>query len=178
MKKILLTVGFLFILQNFFSQEKLGRSFITGDVNFTLGINENYTLFNDDDETFLVPSALFFRIGFGYEFKRKLAVGFNAGFDYHWNYAVSAFPTYGSVKYNITEFEDDALFVEARYGKMWTPSGNYPDGNYYGLGVGVQVAGEKRWNTIVRLDFHRKGIVGFKNDQLDSVSFGIGFSFF
>ncbi|SDR66093.1 hypothetical protein SAMN05216503_0120 [Polaribacter sp. KT25b] len=178
MKKILLAFGLLFIFQNSFSQEKLGRSFFTGDVNFTLGINENYTPFNDDDETFLVPSALFFRVGFGYEFKRKLAVGFNAGYDYHWNYAVSAFPTYGSLKYNISEADDDAFFVEARYGKMWTPSSNYPDGNYYGLGLGVQVAGEKRWNTIIRLDFHRKGIVGFENDQLDSISFGIGFSFF
>ena len=54
----------------------------------------------------------------------------------------------------------------------------YPDGNYYGLGLGVQVAGEKRWNSIIRLDLHRKRIAGFKNDRLDSVSFGIGFSFF
>ena len=61
---------------------------------------------------------------------------------------------------------------------MWTPSSNYPDGNYYGLGLGLQVAGEKRWNTILRLDFHRKGIIGFENNRLDSVSFGIGFSFF
>ena len=37
---------------------------------------------------------------------------------------------------------------------------------------------EKRWNTILRLDFHRKGIIGFENNRLDSVSLGIGFSFF
>jgi hypothetical protein len=45
---------------------------------------------------------------------------------------------------------------------MWRPSSKYSDGNYYGFGIGAQVAGEKRWNTIVRLDFHRKGIIGLK----------------
>jgi hypothetical protein len=178
MKKLLLPFVCLFIFYNAFSQEKLGRPFITGDVNFTLGINENYTLFNDDEETFLVPSALFFRGGFGYEFQRRLAICFNVGFDYHWNYAVSAFPTYGSLKYNITEFEEDAHFIEVRYGKMWTPSSKYPDGNYFGVGLGIQFSGEKRGNTIVRIDYHRKAIFGFENNRLDSVSFGFGFSFF
>ncbi len=179
MKKILLLIFFFCLTSTLFSQQKTGRPFFTGDVNFTLGVNENYTIFNDDDnETFLVPSALFFRVGFGYEFKRRVAIAFNTGFDYHWNYAVSAFPTYGSLKYNIKERDDNAFFTEVRYGKMWTPSSNYPDGNYYGLGVGLQVAGEKRWNTILRLDFHRKGIIGFENNRLDSVSLGIGFSFF
>ncbi|WP_445757701.1 hypothetical protein [Polaribacter sp.] len=44
--------------------------------------------------------------------------------------------------------------------------------------TGVQIAGEKKWNTIIRVDFHRKGIIGFENNRLDSISFGIGFSFF
>ena len=61
---------------------------------------------------------------------------------------------------------------------MWTPSSNYPDGNYYGIGLGIQAGGEDRLNTLFRIDFHRKGIVGFKNNKLDSVSIGIGFSFF
>lgn len=177
MKKLLLSI-ILFSSITILSQEKLGRPFITGSLNFTLGINEDYTLDNEDDETLLEPAAIFLRLGFGYEFKRKVAISFNAGYDYHWNYATSAFPTYGTLKYNITEFDDDALFVEVGYGKMWRPSNKYPDGNYYGFGIGVQAAGEKRWNTIVRLDFHRKGIIGFENNRLDSVSLGIGFSFF
>lgn len=160
------------------SQEKLGRPFFTSSFNFTLGINENYTINNDEGQTLIEPAAFLIRTGFGYEFKRRVAISFNAGFDYHWNYAVSAFPVYGTLKYNISEFEGDTFFVETSYGKMWRPSKNYPDGNYFGLGVGVQVAGEKRWNTIIRIDFHRKGIYGFKNNRLDSVSFGIGFSFF
>ena len=61
---------------------------------------------------------------------------------------------------------------------MWRPSRNYPDGNYYGFGIGTQVAGEDRWNTTVILKFHRKAIIGFENNRLDSISLGIGFSFF
>lgn len=180
MKKRLLLLFFVASI-SVFSQEnprKLGRPFFTGVANLTLGINENYTLFNDDDETFLEPSAIFFRAGFGYEFFNRVALSVNAGFDFHWNYATSAFPTYGTLRFNITENEGDAFFVETSYGKMWRPSNNYPNGNYYGVGLGWQIAGESRWNTIVRIDFHRKGIVGFKNNRLDSVSFGIGFSFF
>jgi hypothetical protein len=138
-----------------------------------------YTPFDTEDgEMLLEPSALFFRIGFGYEFKERIAVSINGGFDYHWNYAVSAFPTYAGLKYNITKKEDFKHFVEIRYGKMWTPSSNYPDGNYHGIGLGIEIIGEKRFNTIFRVDFHRKGISGVKNDRIDSVSFGIGFSFF
>jgi hypothetical protein len=161
-----------------FSQEKLGRPFFTGSSNLTFGINEFYTLEPDDGEPLIVPAAIFFRLGFGYEIKRKLAISLHAGYDYHWNYATSAFPTYTSVKYNISENEDDTFFIELSYGKMWRPSKRYPDGNYYGFGLGTQIAGEKRWNTIIRLDFHRKGIIDFKNNRLDSISLGIGFSFF
>ncbi|WP_435414315.1 hypothetical protein [Polaribacter aestuariivivens] len=179
MKIFLLAFIFLFTFQNSISQEKLGRPFFTGDVNFTLGINENYTPFDTDDgEALLEPAALFFRVGFGYEFKKRVAISINGGYDFHWNYDVDAFPTYAALKYNITEKDDSNHFIEFRYGKMWTPSSRYPDGNYYGIGLGIQVAGEKHWNTIFRIDYHRKGIVGFKNNRLDSVSFGFGFSFF
>lgn len=177
MKKILLLLLLFNVLESS-SQEKLGRPFVTGSLNFTLGVNENYTINNDDDETFLEPAAIFLRAGFGYEFQRKVAISFNAGFDYHWNYAVSAFPTYTTLKYNITESDDDAFFVEASFGKMWRPSSKYSDGDYYGFGIGSQIAGEDRWNTIIRLDFHRKEVYGFENNRLDSISFGIGFSFF
>ena len=178
-KTVILTLIAVLIFQFFNAQEKLGRPFFTGDVNFTLGINENYQIGpNDDNGPLVVASAFFFRIGFGYEFKRRLAIAFNSGYDFHFNYAVDAFPTYGSLKYNITERDDNAHFIEVRYGKMFTPSSKYQDGSYFGFGTGIQIAGEKRWNTILRIDFHRKGIVGFKNNRLDSFSFGIGFSFF
>ncbi|KGL62748.1 hypothetical protein [Polaribacter sp. Hel1_85] len=178
MKKLLPIMLLFLATQTSFSQEKLGKPFFTGSGNVTLSINEHYTLDPDDGEPFLVPNAIFFRMGFGYEFKKRVALSVNGGFDYHWNYAVSAFPTYFSLKYNITEDQGDNFFTEVSYGKMWRPSVNYPDGNYYRIGLGTQVAGSARWNTIFRLDFHRKGIIGFENNRLDSISLGIGFLFF
>tara|TARA_R110002049_G_scaffold2846_16_gene23230 strand:+ start:3857 stop:4396 length:540 start_codon:yes stop_codon:yes gene_type:complete len=179
MKKILIVFAVLFIFNTINSQEKLGRPFFTSGINFTLGINENYQIGSDDDNgPFIVPAALFFRVGVGYEFKKRVAIAFNSGYDFHWNYDVDAFPTYGSLRYNLTEKEDNNHFIEVRYGRMWTPSSRYSDGNYYGIGLGIQVAGEERWNTIFRIDFHRKGIAGFENNRLDSVSFGFEFSFF
>ena len=178
MAKPLLFCAFFWVLQ-ISSQAKPGRPFFTGISSFSLGINENYVLFEPDDDEYLLDfTGVFLRVGFGYEFQRRIAISFNAGYDYHHRYSTSAFPTYGSLKYNITEREDDTFFVELSYGKMWRPSNRYPDGKYYGFGIGTQFAGEKRWNGILRLDFHRKGIIGFKNNRLDSVSFGFGFSFF
>ncbi|MCI2229270.1 hypothetical protein MC378_08850 [Polaribacter sp. MSW13] len=177
MKKLLLLVLIAFSSLKVTSQEKDIKSFFTSSLNFTLARNEFDEAFGDD-EPFFSPAALFLRTGFGYEFQKRIAISFNVGFDYHWNYAVSAFPTYGTVKYNITEDALDTFFVEMSYGKMWRPSSKYADGNYYGFGIGTQIAGEKRWNTIIRIDFHRKGIHGFKNNRLDSFSFGVGFSFF
>ena len=119
MKNVLFLLAVFSAVQLARAQEKLGKPFFTGDVNFTLGVNEDYEIGPDDDNgPLIVPAALFLRLGFGYEFKRRLALSVNGGFDYHWNYAVSAFPAYGAVKYNISEDQGDAFFVEMRYGKM------------------------------------------------------------
>ena len=179
MKKLLLTILFFSIIKTSFSQDKIGKPFITGSVNLTFGLNENYVLFQPDDEEYLLDlNAIFFRTGFGYEFNKRIAVSINAGIDYHWNYAVSAIPTYGALRYNINENHGNSLFIEGSYGKMWRLSSKYTDGKYYGFGIGIQSAGSGRWDTIIRLDFHRKTVLGFENNRIDSVSLGIGFSFF
>ena len=114
MRKLLFYFAFLFAVQ-LSSQEKLGRPFFTGTFNFTLGINENYTLEPDDGEALIVPAAIFFRVGVGYEFKKRLAISLHAGYEFHWNYAVDAFPTYTTLRYNVSEREDDAFFIETSY---------------------------------------------------------------
>jgi len=178
MKKLFLILCIVLQTKSF-SQDKPGRAFFTGNINFVLGVNENYTLFQqDDDESLIIPTAIFARIGFGYEFKKRVAISFNSGYDYHWNYAVSAIPAFGSLQFNLWRNGDDVFFIDTSYGKMFRMSKNYADGNYYGLGLGYQLEGENRWNTVIRFDLHRKGIIGFKNNRLDSFSIGIGFSFF
>lgn len=178
MTKKLLVVLLLFITFQTKSQEKLGRPFITGEANFTLGINENYTLFNDEGEYLLEPAAAFFRFGFGYEFKKRVAISVNGGYDVHWFNDVDAFPIYMGFKYNILEKDDDTFFSELRLGQLFTLSPRYPDGNYLAFGFGWQIAGEERWNMILRADYHEKEIIGFENNKLSNFSLGIGFSFF
>ena len=58
MRKLLIVMAVLFAVQ-LSSQEKLGRPFFTSTFNFTLGINENYTLDPDDGESHLRQSLVF-----------------------------------------------------------------------------------------------------------------------
>ncbi len=177
MKQILLFIIIFCGTQTLVSQEKKGTPFFTSSLNFTFGRNEFDEGFGDD-EPFLAPAAVLIRAGFGYQFNKRFAASFNAGFDHHWKESINAIPTYGTLRYNIAEKHDNSLFIESSIGKMWRPSDKYPDGNYYGFGIGLQISGEKRWNTLLKLDFHRKTIPGFENSRLDSVSLGFGFSFF
>lgn len=180
-KKTLFLAFFIFTIQLLQAQEKKGKPFFTGSLQFTLAANENYVCCgNDDGEGFFKASAIFLRLGAGYQFNRFLAASIHAGYDTHDQYAIDAFPTYGTLHVNLTEDEGDTFFTEMSYGKMWRPNSSYSDGNYYGLGIGWQIKSENsRWNPVLRLDFHRKKIPGFNdNGNLDSLSIGVGFSFF
>lgn len=178
MKKKLLVCFVILITQFSFSQEIYKKPYFTGSLSTTFAINEDYTLDPDDGEPFLIPGALLLRLGAGYQFHRRWQVGINAGFDHHFRFDINAIPFYGSLRYNIIERDNDNFFAEYSMGKMWRPSSKYENGNYYGFGLGMQITGFSRWNTILRIDYHRKAIQGFDNGHLDSVSIGIGFSFF
>lgn len=179
MKKLLFSIVLLCVIQTSFSQNNKGKPFFTGSVNLTFAVNENYVLFQPDDgESLFEPVAVLVRGGFGYQFNRRFAASLHAGFDHHWKFGINTIPTYGTLQYNIVEDIGDTFFIETSYGKLWRPSHKFSDGNYYGVGIGWQIAGEKRWNTIIKLNYHRKSIQSFKNGYLNSVSIGVGFSFF
>lgn len=178
MKKLLLLLAIILAIHTSFSQHKYKKPFFTGSLNTTFAINENYTLDTDDGEMLLEPASVLLRLGVGYQLHRRWQVGINAGFDHHFRFGINAIPFYGSLRFNITEDEDDTFFAEYSHGKMWRPSVKYEDGNYYGFGIGSQITSSSRWSTIVRLDYHRKAISDFENGHLDSISIGIGFSFF
>lgn len=177
MKKLLLAL-FLFTSFLAVSQEGIRKPFFTGSLSTTFAINPNYTINNDDEETLLEPASILLRVGFGYQLDRHWLVSFNTGYDHHLRFGINAIPTFGKLTYNIIEDADDTFFVSTSYGKMWRPAASFENGDYYGLGIGWQIAGEGRWNAIVKIDFHRKKIANFKKGNLDSVSIGIGFSLF
>lgn len=176
--KILLLFLLIGIFCTIQSQEKINKAYITGNINFTFALNENYVLFEpDDDEYMLNFSAIFLRAGFGHRFNNLWSAGVNLGFDHHTNFGIKAIPTYGTVRYNISEDGYDAFYTEVGYGKLWRLNKHLKNGAYYKIGLGVDFGGSGRWGTSLKLDFHRKKISGFRNGNLDSVSLGIGFSF-
>ena len=151
--------------------------FIIGSLSTTFGINQSYNLADEDDLLFIVPKSILMRLEFGYQFNKRWASSINFGYDHHFTYSINAMPYYGSLKYNFNIKSSSVYFVEASYGKMWRPSSRFSDENYYKVGVGLMSLSSNRWNGVIRLDFHRKKILGFKNGNLDSLSLGVGFSF-
>ena len=47
----------------------------------TLTINEEYELFDEYDDTFIIPSAFFINNTFGYQFDERATIGLNAEYD-------------------------------------------------------------------------------------------------
>jgi len=177
MKPLLLALTF-FITAQTFGQQKESFSFITSDFNLTFKVNENYELGNDNDESFLVPSAILIRAGFGYEFKKRVAVSFNIGFDYHFPYSILTLPTYLGFQYNIWSRDDDAFFLRVNAGKLWRTAERFSDGDYRAFGVGWRFESGTRLKPTIKLMYHKKKIKDFENGSLESISLGVGFTFY
>ncbi len=177
MKKTLLLFAFIFTV-NYTLKAQEKHAFFTSSLNFTFALNENYVLFEpDDNENMFKFSAIFIRTGFGYQFNNRWAGIVNLGYDHHPKFGLNAVPMYGTLRYTISRDDDDRFFTQASFGNMWRPSKNFENGNYYALGLGMQISNSSRWLTVLHLDFHRKKITNFKNGNLDSVSLGLGFTF-
>ena len=154
------------------------KPFINGMFHTTWAINENYTLDPDDDEPLLIPNSIFGRLGFGYQLGRRWAASFNAGYDYHLQYFIHAIPTYGTLRYNISEDAGDTFFMEYSRGKLWRPSWKFEDGDYSAFGIGWRVMGTHKTHVLLKVTYHSKRIQNFENNRLSSLSFGVGFSIF
>ena len=178
MKKILLLAFSLFIFQSITSQEKNGVAFINADLNLTFRVNENFEFGNDNDESFFIPSEVLLRFGFGYEFKKKIAISFNAGFDYHFDYFIGTIPTYLAFQYNIWSREDDAFFVRFNTGRLWRLADRYSDGDYRAYGIGWRIESGSKFRPVIKLMYHQKKIKNFEGGSLDNISLGVGFSFY
>lgn len=176
MKQLILALTFFITVQSF-SQQKESFPFFTSDFNLTFKVNEHFE-FGNSDEPFLVPSAALIRVGFGYEFKKIVAVSFNTGIDMHFSYSIFTIPTYIGLQYNLWARDDDAFFVRANFGRLWRTAERFSDGDYRAFGLGWRIQSASRWRPTVKLMYHRKKIKNFENGNLDSVSLGIGLSLF
>ncbi|AOW21430.1 hypothetical protein [Urechidicola croceus] len=178
MKKLLLLV-FTTISISTFSQEINKGRFYTATVYATFALNPDYVPFDKDDgESLLEPSAIFIRNGLGYHFTEKLVASVNFGIDFHTRLGIQSLPAYFNLRYNISSNDDDLFFINTSVGKLWKPSSNFDRGDYYSGGIGWQISGEKKLNTLIRLDYHRKKIEGMNDGNLDSISLGLGMTLF
>ncbi|WP_442264451.1 hypothetical protein ACSIGC_08740 [Tenacibaculum sp. ZS6-P6] len=178
MQKLLLSLLFL----NFYlvseAQIKEKKPFFIGNIGTTFGINQQFKLGEDGNGPFITPKSILLRAEVGYQFDQRWSGSVSMGYDHHFKYAINSIPYFGTLRYNFIAKSSSAYFVDASFGRMWRPSESFSSGNYYKVGLGLMSFSSSRWNGLIRIDFHRKKIAEFRNGNLDSISLGIGFSFF
>ncbi|WP_299160059.1 hypothetical protein [uncultured Tenacibaculum sp.] len=177
-KSLLLFIITLVISLKINAQNENKRPFFTTSLSTTFGINQDYKLSEEGNGPFIEPKSILLRTGFGYQFNNRWASSINIGYDHHFSYTINSIPMYASVRYNFIKKTSSAYFIESSYGQMFRPSNRFSNGNYYKVGLGILSLSNNSWNGMIRLDFHRKKIAQFRNGNLDSVSLGIGFTFF
>lgn len=160
------------------AQVKEKAPFINGYLGTTFGVNQNHEFFDDGENGPLItPKSILLRTEFGYQLDQRWATSLNFGYDHHFTYAINSIPYFATLRYNAIVKSSSAYFTDVSFGRMWVPSNRFNAGSYYKFGVGMMNLSRNRWNGFFRIDFHRKKIAGFKNDNLDSISLGFGFTF-
>jgi hypothetical protein len=172
----------IILVSNFsFSQddtEKTKGLFYKISISSTLKINEDFTLGNDDDETFINPSAFFINNTLGYQFDERTSIGLNIEYDRHTKQGLNFMPTYLSFRYNLFDF-DDKLFIRGGYGRLLNISDTFEKGTLYKFGIGYQTFDEDFENSwLIGFDFSRKRFGFRQTEKLSSVSIFLEFQLF
>ncbi len=178
MKKFIFLFLSVFNILILFSQQKNGKSFFDTNANLTFKLNENFEFGNTNDEPFFVPSEILIRFGIGYEYKKKITISFNTGFDYHFDYFIGTIPTYFTFQYNLWTKEDDAFYVLFNTGRLWRLAERFSDGDYRAFGVGWRFESGRKLKPTLKIIYHQKKIKNFENGSYDNISLGIGFTIF
>ncbi len=153
------------------------KPFIAGSLNTTFAINQRNTQ-GEEPSSFIEPTSILMRVGAGFQFNERWATSVNFGFDHHFQYIINSIPLYGGLRYNFVITDGEAFFIETSFGRIIRPSERFENGNYYKIGVGLLSLEHETWNGSLHIDFHRKKLKGFIDDNLDSISLGVGFSLF
>jgi len=136
----------------------------------TLTINEDYELFDEYDDTFLIPSAYLINNTIGYQFDERTSLGLNLEYNWHSKQRLHFFPAFLSFRYNILNF-DDNVFIRAGYGRLLNMGKNFEKGTLYKVGAGMQLFDDDFNNSLlIGLDFSRKRFGFRQTEKLSSVS--------
>lgn len=144
----------------------------------TFTINENYQLFDEYDDTFIIPSAFILNNTLGYQFDERSAIGLNLEYDWHPRQGFQFLPLHLSFRYNIL-VDDDNLFVRGSYGRLFKFNTNFEKGTLYKTGIGYQIFDSNYKNSwLIGLDFSRKRFGIQQTEKLSSLSLFLEFMVF
>lgn len=182
----------IFITSTAFSQtDKMEQKKISGlfykiSLATTLSINEDYGEEGHDEETLIIPNALFLNNTIGYQFDKRSLIGLNLEYNWHSKQGLHFFPAYLGFQYNIIHYEDlihgsisdSNVFIRGGYGTLLSMGKSFEKGNFLKLGIGYQGQIDDNNNSIlIGLDFTRKRF-GYRSlEGLSSVSIFLEFMF-
>jgi hypothetical protein len=159
-------------------QEKTHGLFYKVSVAATLTTNENYTISNDNDDTFINPNGLFLNNTIGYQFDSRSSIGLNLEYNHFLDQNLNFFPVYLDFTYNIFDF-DDVVFVRGGYGTIVDLGKSFEDGNMYKLGVGYRHFDDNFKNSwLIGFDFSRRRFGFRQTEKLSSFAIFMEFMLF
>ncbi len=178
------TISFILLLFSIiaFSQndEEIKTNGLFYKVSFavTLTTNEEYTINNDEGETFINPNAIFINNTLGYQFDERTSIGLNLEYNNYLKQDFNFLPAYLSFTYNIFDF-DDVVFIRGGYGRLINMNNNFEKGTMYKFGIGYRTFDANFKNSwLIGLDFSRKRFGFRQTEKLSSVSIFLEFMLF
>lgn len=174
-----LLVCFLFFnVLNSQETEKTSGFFYKPSLATTIGVNEDYEVFDEGTGTLFVPNSVFVNNTIGYQFDRRLLLGFNVEYNWHAPNNLQFLPIHLSFQYNIIT-NDDHVFLRGSYGKFIPVNRHFEEGTFYRVGAGVQLFDANYKNSWhLGLDFTRKRFGFRQSEKLSSVSLFLEFMLF
>ncbi|WP_298900726.1 hypothetical protein [uncultured Psychroserpens sp.] len=178
--KHLYTLLLLFYFTAGFSQEedKTNGLFYKVSLSATLTTNDNYTIANDDGESFINLNGLFINNTIGYQFDTRSSIGLNVEYDHYIDQNLNFLPVYLDFTYNILDF-DDQVFVRGGYGKLVDLGKAFENGNTYKVGIGYRAYDDNFKNSfLIGFDFSRKRFGFRQTEKLSSFAIFLEFMLF
>lgn len=158
--------------------QKTSGLFYKVSLSATLTNNEDYTLGNNEDQSFVNLNGLFLNNTLGYQFDTKSSIGLTIEYDHYLDQNLNFFPVYLDFTYNIFDF-DDQVFIRGGYGKLVDLGRAFENGNMYKVGIGYRAYDDNFKNSwLIGFDFNRKRFGFRQQEKLSSVAIFLEFMLF
>lgn len=158
--------------------QKTNGIFYKVSLSATLTTNEDYTIGNDDDQSFINLNGIFLNNTLGYQFDTRASIGLNMEYDYYIDQNLNFFPVFLDFTYNIFDF-DDQIFIRGGYGKLVDLGKSFENGTMYKAGFGYRAFDDNFRNSfLIGFDFSRKRFGFRQEDKLSSFVIFLEFMLF